>query len=53
MYEISVKEARSHLSELLDRVENGEAVVILRHGKKVACLVTADRSRPQIPKLGE
>jgi prevent-host-death family protein len=32
----SVAEAKAHLSELLDRVEQGEEIVITRRGKPVA-----------------
>jgi len=34
-------EAKNKLSELLDKVEQGEEVVITRHGKPVAKLVPA------------
>lgn len=33
---VTLVEAKAHLSELLDRVEAGEQVVITRHGKPVA-----------------
>jgi len=36
MLEINVKEARSSLSTILDRVEKGEEVIITRRGKRVA-----------------
>lgn len=36
MTEYSVAEAKAKLSELLDRAEKGEGVVITRHGKPVA-----------------
>jgi prevent-host-death family protein len=32
-------EAKTHLGELLDKVERGESVTITRHGKPVAQLV--------------
>ena len=35
----NVHEAKSNLSKLLERVENGEEVVIARHGTPVAKLV--------------
>ncbi len=41
-------EAKTHLSALLDRVARGEEVVITKHGKPVARLVSAahiDRAR--------
>ena len=36
---ISAKEAKNKFSELLDRAEAGETVVVTRHGKVVANLV--------------
>ena len=36
MTTVSVAEAKTHLSTLLDRVERGEEVVITRRGKPVA-----------------
>ena len=36
MLEINVKEARSNLSNILDRVEKGEEIIITRRGKLVA-----------------
>ena len=43
MLEVNVKEARSKLSILLDRVERGEEIIIKRRGKKVAILVSPER----------
>jgi len=47
--QIGAFEAKNRLSELLQRVENGEEVTITRHGKPVARLVpaaaTADQDR--------
>ena len=40
MLEVNVKEARSKLSILLDRVERGEQIIIKRRGKKIALLVS-------------
>lgn len=40
MTEVSVKDARSQLSRLLDRIEQGEVIIITRRGKKVAKLVS-------------
>lgn len=39
MNTVGAYEAKTHLSELLDRVERGERVTITRHGKPVARLV--------------
>jgi prevent-host-death family protein len=43
--EVSVHEAKTHLSRLLRRVESGEEVVIARAGKPVAKLVPASPPR--------
>jgi prevent-host-death family protein len=40
--EVGIYEAKTHLSALLDRVERGEEVVITRHGKPIARLVSAE-----------
>lgn len=40
-------EAKTHLSELLDRVAKGERITITRHGNPVAVLIPAgEASRP-------
>jgi len=36
MVTINLAQAKAHLSELLDRVESGEEVIITRYGKPVA-----------------
>jgi len=38
MDSVGAYEAKTHLSQLLDRVEKGESITILRHGKPVATL---------------
>lgn len=63
MLTISLAEAKARLSELLDRVQGGEHVVITRHGKPVANISPVVkpkrpfRSRAQLrarmPKLKE
>ena len=39
MIEVGAFEARNKLSALLDRVEQGEEIIITRHGRPVARLV--------------
>jgi prevent-host-death family protein len=39
MIEVGAYEAKTHLSSLLDKVEQGEEVVITRHGRPIARLV--------------
>ena len=43
--EIGAFEAKNTLGSLLDRVQNGEEIVITRHGKRVAKLVPAAEGR--------
>lgn len=45
MIEINVREAKTHLSQLLARVEAGEEVLISRAGQPIARLVRARRAR--------
>lgn len=40
MLEINVKEARSRFSQLLNKVEQGQDVLLTRRGKKIARLVS-------------
>lgn len=51
--QINVKEARKNFSALLNNVEQGEEVVILRHGKKVARMVPVQKSVKKLPALKE
>ena len=54
MDSINLKEARKHLSGLVDAAERGESVVITRRGKAVARLVPAVRADgPALPDLSE
>ncbi len=50
MKTIGVREARTHLSRLLRRVEQGEEITILRAGRPVARLVPLERA-PRVPGL--
>ncbi len=55
MTRVGAFEAKTHLSQLLDRVEQGEEIVITRHGAEVAKLVPlAPRRTPaEIEQLVE
>lgn len=48
MTQVNVHEAKTQLSRLLELVENGETVVIARHGHPVAELIPA-RSKDGFP----
>jgi len=42
---VSIYEAKTHLSRLVDRALRGDDIVITRHGRPVARLVPAARAR--------
>ena len=49
---VSVHEAKTQLSKLLDLIEEGEEVVIERHGQPVARLVRAQaRKKPELGSM--
>ena len=48
MPDISLAEAKAHLSELVERASQGEAVRITRRGKPVACIMGIGRDRQPI-----
>lgn len=49
MSSYSVAEAKNHLPKLLDRMLEGEEVVITRRGKAIARLVSEDKALKQPP----
>ena len=49
MLTVNLAHAKAHLSELLDKVEAGEAVIITRHGRPAAQLRSVARSRRPLP----
>lgn len=51
MDEIGAFEAKTHLSNLLDRVEYGERFTITRHGKPVALLTPVGARDPEKARL--
>ncbi len=51
MVTVSLVEAKAHLSELLDRVEGGQEVVITRHGRPVAQLSALAQPKRPLPSL--
>jgi prevent-host-death family protein len=51
MVQVTVAEAKTQLSSLLDAVEAGEAVVITRRGKPIAELVSRCTVRDLLPQL--
>lgn len=55
MERIGAYEARTHLSQLLDRVAKGERITILKHGVPVAILQPVDpaKSKPARETIAE
>ena len=59
--EVQASDAKAHFAQLLDEVERGETIVILRHGRPVARLVPDTDARmlrhrtalKNLEKLGE
>lgn len=48
---VQASEAKTHLPELLDKVEQGETIVITRHGRAVARLVPeTDRRQEEVDR---
>lgn len=52
MTTVNMHEAKTHLSRLVERVAQGETVVIARAGKPVAKLVPLDEPGPKAQRLG-
>ena len=53
MVTVNLARAKAHLSELLDKVEAGEEVVITRHGRPVAHLSSVFRPKQPLRPLAE
>jgi prevent-host-death family protein len=51
MMTVSLVKAKASLSELLDKVESGEDVVITRHGRPVAQLSSIPKPKEPVPPL--
>lgn len=45
MIEVGAFEAKTHLSALLEKVKNGEEVLITKRGKAIARLVPAEQAK--------
>lgn len=53
MLELNMKDARQNFRDLLDRVEHGEEVLILRRGAAVARIVPVEKERGRLPRLAD
>jgi len=45
--EVNIHEAKTHLSRLLEQVQQGEEVVIAKAGKPIARLVKIEKPKPR------
>ena len=48
---VSIREVRQRLRHLLEQVQAGDEVVVLRRGVEVGRLVRPERTRPPLPDL--
>jgi prevent-host-death family protein len=53
MVTVNLAQAKAHLSELLDKVEGGEEVIITRHGRPVAHLFAVSQPKQPVRALAE
>jgi prevent-host-death family protein len=49
MVTVSLAQAKARLSELLDKVERGEEIIVTRHGRAVARILSAAQPKKPIP----
>ena len=49
MRTVSVAEAKARLSELLNTVESGEEILITRHGRAVAKVISPEAPKQPLP----
>ena len=49
MTTVTLTDFRSHASGMLTRVENGETIVVLRHGRPVAEVIPVARQSDALP----
>ncbi len=52
-HKVSVREAREDFRRLLDEVEAGSEVVVLRRGVEVARFIRPERKVPPLPDLSD
>ena len=53
MSTVTLAQARTHLSHLLDQVETGEEVVITRRGQPVARITPIEKSKQPVKSFAE
>lgn len=50
--DVGVKQMRARISELLDRVQRGERVTVVRRGKPAAVLAPVGAPVKRLPRMG-
>ncbi len=53
MSTVTLAQAKTHLSHLLDQVEAGEEIVITRHGQPVARISPVEKPKHPVKSLAE
>ncbi|MFO7845475.1 MAG: type II toxin-antitoxin system prevent-host-death family antitoxin [Balneolaceae bacterium] len=53
MKKVKVKEVREHLADYLSDAEKGEEIIITKHSRPVARLVSLEPSSPLFPDLSD
>jgi prevent-host-death family protein len=53
MLQVAVNQAKNQLSALIHAVEQGEEVVLTRHGKRIARIVTDSEEIPEQPLIAQ
>ena len=53
MISVGIKELKARLSSYIDRIHNGEQVIITEHGKEVAMIIPISKERKVIKSLIE
>jgi prevent-host-death family protein len=51
MVTVTIVDAKAHLSDLVDKVEGGEEVVITRHGRPVVHMLAIPKPKKPVPDL--
>jgi prevent-host-death family protein len=53
MKEVSIFEAKTHLSNLVTQAAHGESIAITKHGHRVAILTSADKPPAPFAQISE
>lgn len=51
MTKVNIQEARTHLSRYIERVAQGDVIIVCRHNQPVAELRAVEKSEPRRPRV--